>query len=744
MRPLEGLCRPVVGLLLCLTVLQSRADEGMWMPHQVPDLASRLSASGRVIDLAPFSRLDGPVLGAVGAVGGCTVSFVSPSGLLLTNHHCVEPTLQFHSRPGGNLVDSGFRARTRGDELPAAPGSRLLVTTGIRDITTGILGGINPRLPASDHWTEIDRRIKDRVAQCERGGDRCQVAPFWEGSRYFEIVQTEYPDIRLVWAPPLAVGAFGGDLDNWRWPRHAGDFAFYRVYAAPDGRPAPPSPSNVPLRPRHWLRIDPGGAAPGERVFVAGYPGTTYRLSTHHDTRTWIEWYFPRNIRRADSLIAILDRVSALGEEHRIRALGRRPGLANSRAKLQSIVDGFRQGRQLERRAARDRDLRAWVAGSPRRDSLYGRDLVRLDSLQALRDGVRERDALLSDIFRFGGTIATTADKLWMLVQQRSRKDSDRDAAYQERNWPRLRDEQIRLQKSWDTPIERGFLGWLLAEAAALPPDQRLHALDSLTGNVPSTSPALARTRAKIFADSLVASTRLGDLDFRLAVFDGDSSAVTAFLADPFVAFLHPLEALAQANRDRDKSIDGELQRTTPSYARALLEMHGGLVAPDANGTLRVAHGTVRGRTLPDGQEGPSRTTLRGLAERARDTVSHPAPRRVLEAIAAHHPTPWTDSVLKVVPVDFLTTIDATSGNSGSPTLDADGKVIGVLFDGLYESNASIHEYDADLNRSIHVDIRYLLWTLSEVDAASDLLTELGVAPPARDAKPGRKRPPTR
>lgn len=733
--------RPLVGVLLALAAIRARADEGMWMPHQIPSLAPLFAASGTAVDLSAFSDPQGPVLGAVGAVSGCTVSFVSSSGLLLTNHHCVEPTLQFHSRPGANLVDSGFRARTPADELPAAPGARLLVTTAIRDVTDAILGGLDPRLAAPAHWTEIDRRVKERTSLCERSGDRCQVLPFWEGSRYFEIVQTEYPDVRLVWAPPLTVGAFGGDQDNWRWPRHAGDFALYRVYSAPDGRPAARSPSNVPLRPRHWLRLDPDGAAPGERVFVAGYPGTTYRMSTHHDTRTWIEWYFPRNIRRADSLIAILDRVSALGEEHRIRALGRRPGLANSRAKLQSIVDGFRQGRQMERRAARDRDLRAWVAGSPRRDSLHGRALARLDSLQALRDGTRERDALLSDLFRFGGTIATTADKLWMLVQERPKPDADRDAAFQERNWPRLRDEQIRLQKSWDIPIERGFLGWLLAEAAALPPDQRLHALDSMTGNIPSTPPALARARAQALADSLVASTRLGDLDFRLAVFDGDSSAVATFLADPFVAFLRPLESLALANRERDRSIDGELQRTTPSYARALLERQGGLVAPDANGTLRVAHGTVRGRTLPDGAEGPPRTTLRGLAERARDTSSHPAPRRLLDAIAARRPSPWTDSVLKDVPVDFLTTVDATSGNSGSPTLDARGRVVGVLFDGLYESNASIHEYDADLNRSIHVDIRYLLWTLSEVDAAGDLLQELGIDLPSSRRKPGRKRP---
>jgi len=709
----------------------------MWMPHQIPDLAPALSASGFAPDLSRFSRLDGPVLGAVGAVAGCTVSFVSPSGLLLTNHHCVEPTLQFHSRPGANLVDSGFRARSRGDELPAAPGARLLVTTAIRDVTSEISGGLDPRLTAAAHWAEIDRRVKSRVALCERGGDRCQVVPFWEGSRFFEIVQTEYPDVRLVWAPPLDVGAFGGDLDNWRWPRHSGDFAFYRIYAGRDGRPAAPSPSNVPLRPRHWLPIDPGGAAPGERVFVAGYPGTTYRLSTYHDTRTWIEWYFPRNIRRADSLIAILDRVSALGEEHRIRALGRRPGLANSRAKLRSIVDGFRQGRQMERRAARDRDLRAWVARSPRRDSLYGRDLARLDSLQALRDPVRDRDALLADILRFGGTIATTADKLWMLVQERAKKDADRDAAFQERDWPRLRDEQIRLQKSWDDPIERGCLGWLLTEAAALPADQRIPGLDSLTGTSPSTPPALARTRALAFADSLVASSRLGDLDFRLAVFDGDPAAVAAFLADPFVGLLRPLESLAQANRDRDKSIDGELQRTTPSYVRALLEMQGGLVAPDANGTLRVAQGTVRGRALGDGTEGPSRTTLRSLAAQAADTADHRAPRRVLEAIAARRPTPWTDSVLHDVPVDFLSTIDATSGNSGSPTLDAEGRVVGVLFDGLYESNASIHEYDAGLNRSIHVDIRYLLWTLSEIDSATDLLRELGVAPPPPARKAG-------
>lgn len=695
------------------------------MPWQIPSLAGRLEKIGFAKAPAAFADLEGPILGAVGSISGCSSSFVSPDGLVITNHHCVEPTLQFHARAGANLVEDGFHARNRAEELPAMPGARMLVTRSMRDATTDILGGLDSAMDPKARRDAIDARIGKLTTRCERNGDRCRIASFYEGARFFEIAQTEYPDVRLVFAPPSTIGAFGGETDNWRWPRHSGDFAFYRVYGTRDGKPAPFSAKNVPIRPRHWLRIDPGGVEDGELVFLAGFPGSTHRMLTLRTTADQIEWIMPHCIRRSDTLLAILDGVAKLGEERAIRVAGRIAGMSNSRTKLRSILDGFRQGRLLEDKARRERELRAWIASDTARSRKYDPAMATLDSLQGLRRDVQDRDVVLADILSTGGDLVRTGDRLWRLSQERAKPDSMRETGYQERDRSALRDELTRIQKTWDPAVERAFLRKFILDAATLPPSQRIPGLDSLLGLSPSTGAAEAARIIERHVDSVVARTRLGGLEHRLSLMDVSHEELLA-TEDPFLGMLGVLEALAASNRERDRRIEGELARVSPLYAEAYLEKSGGLVAPDANGTLRISYGTVAGCRVRDGVAYLPFTTISGIAEKNADTAVWPAPRRLLDAIREERAKrPGRSAGL---PVDFLSSVDATSGNSGSPTLDAQGRLVGLLFDGLYESNASIFEYDEERNRSIHVDIRYVLWVLAKVADADGLLRELGAA----------------
>ena len=235
-------------VILLAAVAGLTAEQGMWMPQQIPDLASRLRALGFAGDPAAFADLTGQPMGAVVSLGGCTASFVSPDGLIVTNHHCVVGGLQFNSTPQRNLLTEGFLARTRDEELSNGPGSRVYVTTSVKEVTADIVGKIDPAATDRQRNDTIDRRIKERVAACEKAGLRCSVTSFFEGLKYFEIAQLEIRDVRLVYAPAEGIGVFGGETDNWRWPRHTGDWSFLRAYVGRDGKPAAYSKDNVPLQ----------------------------------------------------------------------------------------------------------------------------------------------------------------------------------------------------------------------------------------------------------------------------------------------------------------------------------------------------------------------------------------------------------------------------------------------------------------------------------------------------------------
>ena len=294
-------------LLLCLLATPLFGAEGMWMPQQIPQLAPELQKLGLKIDPQRFADLTGDPMGAVISLGGCSASFVSPEGLIVTNHHCGFGALQFNSTPQRDLINNGFLAKTKEEELPAGPGSRVFVTTTIEDVTPRVTGSLAATLPDIDREKAIDRSVKELVAECEKpGGVRCRVASFYEGASYIRTTQMEIRDVRLVYAPPLGIGNFGGETDNWMWPRHTGDWSYLRAYVGKDGKPADFSKDNVPYHPAHVLKVSNEGMNPGDFVLVAGYPGRTFRYRTAAEVKAMQEYAFPAFVRYATDLSNIL------------------------------------------------------------------------------------------------------------------------------------------------------------------------------------------------------------------------------------------------------------------------------------------------------------------------------------------------------------------------------------------------------------------------------------------------------
>ncbi|MGZ5381553.1 MAG: S46 family peptidase, partial [Thermoanaerobaculia bacterium] len=330
-----------------------------------------------------------------------------------------------------------------------------------------------------------------------------------------------------------------------------------------------------------------------------------------------------------------------------------------------------------------------------------------------------------------GSWLLPAAHTLYALSLERPKKDLERESEYQERNWSRIRDAQERLQRSYDPVADRALLRYILLEASKLSAGQRIEALDKEAGFVAGMSEAEAGKKIDALCDRLYTGTKLGDKATRLALLDKSTAELLA-AKDPMIDLAAALDPLWRANRERAKTREGALERFGARYAEAVLEKSGGLTAPDANGTLRVTYGRILGVPARDGLIYSPQTTIAGVAEKATGAGEFNAPKKELDAIAAQKAgkkTPYADPKLGSVPVNFLSTVDITGGNSGSATLNAKGELCGLVFDGTYDTVASDYLYDTEKTRSIHVDSRYMLWTMSEVDSATNLLREIGEAP---------------
>jgi hypothetical protein len=270
------------------------ADEGMWLTSQAPEIAAQMKKAGLKLDPATLSNLSNAPMNAIASLGGCSAAFLSSQGLVASNHHCVYGSIQYNSKPGQDYLKDGFLAATRADELPAAPGSRVFVIEELKDVTTQMLEGISATMTGRQRYDRIEANQKALVQACEKQPNRrCDVRAYYGGSTYFLQQMLEIQDVRLVYAPASSIGNFGGEVDNWQWPRHTGDFGFYRAYVAPDGSSRPFDKANVPYKPKSWLKVSAKGLTEGDFVLLAGFPGTTERHRTASEAKAFFSDLYP-------------------------------------------------------------------------------------------------------------------------------------------------------------------------------------------------------------------------------------------------------------------------------------------------------------------------------------------------------------------------------------------------------------------------------------------------------------------
>lgn len=703
----------------------AQADEGMWQPHQLPAIAKQLEAAGIEVDPKQLSELTRYPMNAIVGLGFCTASFVSPMGLVVTNHHCAYGTIQFNSTAEKNLLKDGFLAQTLGEEKRGEPTLRVFVTESITEVTDSIRKDLDQTTDGRARFDAIDQRQKQLVADCEAGGGyRCDVYVFNGGSQYFLIKQMEIRDVRLVYAPAEAIGKFGGDIDNWMWPRHTGDFAYYRAYVGPDGKPADFSENNVPYRPKSYLKVEAEGVDAGDFVMVAGYPGRTNRYRLAEEVRDAIEWSYPSLIARYRKLLALIDEHTKERPDAAVKYAASVASFNNGLKNFEGNLDGFKRIDAVGIKQAEEARILAWAKANPEKapQSAAGYEAVRRNLAE--QRSRRDRDQIMQLLAGTG--LNAAARDLYRINVEREKPDAEREFGFQQRDEVRIEGRLRQLDRRWDPVVDRALVEYLMQSYLELPAEQRIAELDRwIAGG--DAQPDAAALKARL--DALYAGTELGNADKRMAWFKAGRAAIEAS-KDPALQFAVAMLPAQLRIENQVKTYNGLDSLYRPQWLAARMaeaKSQGREVYPDANNSLRVTFGNVVGYSPKDGVDYRPFTYLEGIVEKHTGVDPFDATERQLSAIREQRFGSY--AVDGKVPVNFLSNLDITGGNSGSPILNGRGELIGLAFDGNYEAISSGWLFNNEVTRCIGVDVRYMLWVMDAVDNAHHLLEEMGVKP---------------
>ncbi|MCU8007219.1 MAG: S46 family peptidase [Shewanella sp.] len=719
---------------LVLTSGIATADEGQWQPYQMPSIADKLSERGIDIPAEKLADLTSYPMNAVVGLGYCTASFVSPQGLVVTNHHCAYKAIQYNTKQEHNYLEQGFLATSMDKEPSAGPNERLYITEAVTNVTEQINKDLSQD-PLS-RYEDIQNHSKALIKSCEADANyRCNVRSFHNGLEYYLIKQLMIRDVRLVYAPPESVGGYGGDIDNYEYPRHSGDFAFLRAYVGKDGKPAAYSDDNIPYQPKSYLKVNADGVKAGDGVFVAGYPGTTSRYNLTSELKFASDWLYPTQAKRYQLQIDTIEAMGQKDADIAIKYAGNMASMANRMKKLNGLLAGFKATDIIGIKQSREDNFLAWLKQNPKlnQNLIAELEVLLAEQQQAFQSNYYFTNAQSS-------TLLTAANSLYRLAKEKQKPDAEREQGYQERDIAMLSSRLKRIDSSFDVTVDKTL--WLQDLNAYLSQSNRVAALDEML-NVNTKDADLA---AKL--DGLYSLTTLTDQAKRLAWMNADASAFETS-ADPFIRLAVALYDTNMAQEKSEKILDGKLSSARPDYMAAVIEYYKANnwpVYPDANGTLRISYGMVDGYQSRDALYKQPFTRLDGIVAKHTGVEPYNAPKKLLDAISEQRfgdhlvksvyqdPRSWICRLFSCldkpeefnsVPVNFLSSVDTTGGNSGSPVFNGKGELVGLNFDSTYEAITKDWFFNPTITRAVHVDIRYILWMMDEVDHADNLIQEL-------------------
>ena len=698
-------------------IVQLHAQEGMWLLTQINQLD--LNKKGLQIPVSEVYSKDKPSISdAIVQLDGGTASFISKDGLLVTNHHVAFAAIQRASSVSSDYLINGFLATKRTDEIKA-PGYNASLLIDMKDVTAEIVAagkGISDP-------TEKNKKITEKIVQVtdsiKKGKDdiNVYVAQMYNGRQYILYVHKVFNDIRIVYAPPSSIGNYGGETDNWMWPRHTGDFSFMRVYCAPDGSGKEYSASNVPYHPKVWLKVAKDFLKDGDFNFIIGYPGQTtrYRSST---SAYWNEHYnYPFTIQNFREIIELCEQYTKNNHEGQLKVATLTKGLANTMKNYQGKIDGMKKTHFYEKKLEFEKEFVKWANSKPETKAKYADILVKEKAEYKLLEGTKERDDVFGIFQGFAGTPLAIAQQIIYFAQQRDKLQPERDPGFSEEAVDQTVDGLQYAYANYYEPVDKALMLRAMKMAKELPQNQRITGIDYIFSN---SSKSLEQ-----FTDETFKSSKLTDLNYAKTLYKKTTKELQA-LNDPFINLAYSIDPMATDIQNINQKFGNNVTELRKIYLDGLFEWKGTGMYPDANGTKRFTWGKIKGYRPADAVWYYPFTTLEGVVEKNTGIAPFDAPAALVSLYTMKDFGRWANPIMKDVPVAFLNQCDITGGNSGSPVLNAKGEICGLAFDGNYESMISDWQYDYSLQRCINVDIHYVLFITEKVGKAGFLLNEIG------------------
>ncbi len=696
----------------------SFAQEGMWLLTQTGQLD--LAKKGLQIPVSEVYSPDKPcIANAVVQLGGGTASFVSPDGLLITNHHVAYTALQRSSSVNSDYLTNGFLARDRSAEIQA-PGYQARSLISMKDVTDEILAAAKGITDPVERDNKINQKIaemSDAVSKKESDLES-QVAQMYNGKQYIQFIHRVFKDIRIVYSPPLAIGNYGGETDNWMWPRHTGDFSFLRVYATPDGKGAEYSVQNVPYHPKVWLKVAQGDLKDGDFNFIIGYPGFTTRYRSSTSVQWNQEYNYPFAINNFKEIIGLADDLTKDDPAGQIKVASLTKGLANVMKNYQGKVDGMKRTHFLQKKLDFEKEFLAWANADPARKAKYGDILAKEKDQYKVIAKTKDRDNVFGIFQGLSGTLPSVANQVYYIAGQMAKPAADREPGFDEETVKQFSEGLQYNYNDYYEPLDKALLVRALKMASKLPQDQRITGLEYIFADPSKTIDQ--------FVNDAYATTRMKDLEYVRSILMKTPAELEA-LNDPMMKLAISIFPMSEEIQKTNESFAANVTALRKVYLDGLYEWKGTGMYPDANGTIRFTWGPVKGYKPADAVWYYPFTSLQGVVDKNTGVEPFNAPPELVALQEKKDFGRWADPELNDVPVAFLNQCDITGGNSGSPVLNGKGEIIGVAFDGNYEAMISDWQYDYALQRCIAVDIRYVLFVTQKFGKADFLLKEMGV-----------------
>ena len=702
--------------LLCSLGL---ADEGMYPISAIHKL--NLRAKGLKIDPKEIYNPNGvSLIDGVVQLSGCTGSFISKDGLILTNHHCAFGAVQAASTTEKDYVTDGLLALSKEKEIQAR-GMTARITESYRDVSKEVLSVVNDKMDLAERTKAIDRKIREIVAEIEKKnpGKRAEVSEMFAGKTYVLFVYTNLRDIRLVYVPPRSIGEFGGENDNWVWPRHTGDFSFMRAYVAPDGSPADYSPNNVPYHPKKFLKVNPAGVDEGDFVFILGYPGRTFRHRTSQYLVYEEKYRMPYVADLFEWQIATMEEIGKTDRAVALKHDARIKGLANTMKNYRGKLLGMKRLHLVEGKFEEEKALQQFIESDPKRKELYGTVLEDIGKIYREMSDWAPSELVL-DYLRGSSVMLGYGFTIYESALELQKPDLERLSSYTERNLANTKRGLSQALRNYYEPTDKAFLKHMLMQAANLLEMQRIPAIDEILKG------GSAEQAIDQFIQTAYARSKLNDEKIVIDSF-GNKPAEVEQMDDPFVQLARVLYPTYLKLRETRQRRDGALSKLSALLVDVKQQFQKTSFIPDANSTLRLTFGRIKGYSPADATYYKPITTLTGVIEKTTGEDPYGTPEKVINLYKSKDFGRYRNAKLNDVPVAILYNMDTTGGNSGSPVLNARGELVGVNFDRAFEATINDYAWSDSYSRSIAVDIRYVLWVTEKVGEANHLLKEMGI-----------------